>query len=43
MVSLNRALAKRLAAIERHLSGHDTDILKIALFGSNSNQLGHQF
>ena len=29
MVSLNRALAKRLAAIERHLSGHDTDILKI--------------
>ncbi|MBK8575136.1 MAG: ORF6N domain-containing protein, partial [Elusimicrobia bacterium] len=29
MVSLNRALAKRLAAIERHLTGHDADILKI--------------
>lgn len=29
MVSLNRALAKRLAAIERRLTGHDTDILQI--------------
>ena len=29
MVSLNRALAKRLAALERRLTGHDTDILHI--------------
>ncbi len=29
MVSLNRALAKRLAAIERTLSGHGADILNI--------------
>lgn len=27
MVSLNRALAKRLAAVERRLTGHDADIL----------------
>ena len=26
MISVNRALAKRLAAIERRLSGHDVDV-----------------
>lgn len=29
LVSLNRALAKRLAAIERRLTGHDVDIQKV--------------
>jgi len=29
MMSLNRALAKRLAAVERKLTGHDADILHI--------------
>jgi hypothetical protein len=29
LVSLSRALAKRLASIERRLSGHDADVLQI--------------
>jgi len=29
MVSLNRALAKRLAAIERRLTGHDADVQQL--------------
>lgn len=29
LVSLNRALAKRLASIERRLSGHDIDVHQI--------------
>ncbi len=29
LVSLNRALARRLAAIERRLSGHDSDVQQI--------------
>jgi hypothetical protein len=28
MISLNRSLAKRLASIERRLSGHDVDVRK---------------